>query len=192
MTSLDLAGLARTVTAPAAAVRGARHLSRGALSNAARSLEELRRAVTDRFDLAVSEAPDAAGPGELRALGAAECWQLLSQQRVGRLAYVARAGRPEIVPVNYAVEDHTVLLRSGVGPKLEAARRRDNVAFEVDEVDDVAESGWSVVVYGRAELVPLEDAVGAFPAPWATGPRHHLVRIVPERITGRRLHGIDG
>jgi len=191
MTGLDLPRVARLVTAPAAAARGARHLSRGALSNAGRSLAELQRVVAERFELAVSVEAAAAEPGDLQALTTEECWDLLTSRQVGRLAYVARAGRPDIVPVNYIVHERAVLLRSGVGPKLQAAERRDVVAFEVDEVDEATRSGWSVVVVGRAEVLRPSAQAAPAPAPWATGPRHSVMRIAPERVTGRRLHGLE-
>ena len=189
MTGLDLPAAGRALSAPLSAVRAARHLSRGALDNAGRSLGDLRRAVTDRLELASGRTGDDALPGDLETLDPDTCWDLLARARVGRLAYIARAGSPDIAPVNYVVDGRCVLLRSGVGPKLQAAERRDLVAFEVDEVDEDAHSGWSVVVYGRAVLVRPEESVGVEPLPWAVGPRRHLVRVVPTRITGRRLHG---
>lgn len=183
----DLPAVARSLAAPARAVRGARYLSRGALSNAGRSLAELRQAITDRASL-VRVLDEPAGPGDLEGLSERECWELLARQTVGRLAYVARTATPDIAPVNYVLDDRSVLIRSGAGPKLQAAERRDRVAFEVDELDREAHGAWSVVVYGRAELVLPDAHLDVLPATWASGPRRHVLRVVPSRVTGRRLH----
>lgn len=82
-----------------------------------------------------------------------------------------------------------VLVRSGPGPKLQAAERGDMVAFEVDDIDEEQHTGWSVVVVGRTRRLSAaeQNRVELVPTPWAVGPRLHLVRITPTRITGRRL-----
>ena len=87
-----------------------------------------------------------------------------------------------------------MLIRSGAGPKLQAAERRELVAFEVDELDDDSHSGWSVVVHGRAERVTEPDGADSaeLPLPWAAGPRVHTIRITPRRVTGRRISGSLG
>jgi hypothetical protein len=175
----------RMVRTPADSWHAVRRLSHGALDNARRSLDEISRAVTDRQALAPVGVPE---PGGLGVLDTSSCWELLGERSVGRLAYVARAGVPDLVPVNYTVAGQTLLLRSGAGPKLQAAQRGDMAAFEVDDLDEDVHGGWSVVVVGRLEVVaPAAVAAGAAPDPWANGPRSHLVRLVPQRVTGRRL-----
>jgi hypothetical protein len=65
------------------------------------------------------------------------------------------------------------------------------VAFEVDEVDPLTQTGRSVVATGRAtRLRPadaqrVEELTGDLP--WAAGPRRHVIRIRPTRVNGRRL-----
>jgi hypothetical protein len=63
------------------------------------------------------------------------------------------------------------------------------VAFEVDAIDPVSRTGCSVVVIGRAQrLRPAEQQrLTAALAAWAAGPRRSVIRIRPDRITGRRL-----
>jgi hypothetical protein len=65
------------------------------------------------------------------------------------------------------------------------------VAFEVDEIDPLAHTGWSVVVRGVArELTDPEDAANAEGAPiarWAPGENHRVVAIQPEIVSGRRI-----
>lgn len=128
--------------------------------------------------------------GEVSQLSRDECMRLLRTRHVGRYVYVARADRPDVVPVNYLVDDRgQIVLRSGPGPKLQAAQRHAHVAFEVDQIDEASRTGWSIVVTGRAAAVMSAegDWLVDGPRPWAAGPRAHLIRIVPRRIEGRLL-----
>jgi hypothetical protein len=176
-TKLELATLDAGVRRPRQLWYAARHLTSGALANAGQSLETIRRSVGDRS--AVFSAID--------QLSEAECLDLLASRTVGRLAYVARAGTPDIVPVNYRYVDGRVVIRSAPGPKLQAAERRERVALEVDELDEETRSGWSVVVHGRATVLRPEHEPPEGAVPWAPGPRRHVLQVVPERVTGRRL-----
>src|ERR1039458_10704152 len=54
---------------------------------------------------------------ELNEIGEDECFALLGRQNLGRLAIV-RDGRPEIFPVNYAMDGRTITIRTGSGAKL--------------------------------------------------------------------------
>ena len=160
-------------------------LARTAVDNARRSLDDLQRTVAERKTIAPAEG----GPhGTVAALPREECELLLAEGCVGRLAYVARSGVPDIVPVNYLWHDGTLLIRSGPGPKLQAADRRELVAFEVDLVDEESWTGWSVVVAGRLERVPPEE-VGRLPLPqpWSNGHRRHVIRVQASRVSGRRI-----
>ncbi|MDX6215956.1 MAG: hypothetical protein QOG99_1540 [Frankiales bacterium] len=169
----SLAGVTRRVVGSAA-------------GNASRALDEIAGAVDDRRRLL--PAPELAQQGDLVMLSRDECQKLLTTRRTGRLAYVARAGVPDIVPVNYLVHQGGILIRSGPGPKLQAAERRDLVAFEVDDIDEMSHSGWSVVVIGRAErLLSQRAAQLELPESWASGPRWHTLSISPTRMAGRRL-----
>lgn len=151
-----------------------------ALDNARRALDEVRRAVTDRTEL------QEAGERRVTRLTHDEAVALLARHSVGRFAYVARQGVPDVVPVNYVWRDGAVLIRSGPGPKLQAAQRGERVAFEVDELDVDRHTGISVVVTGRAD-VDHSRPDEADLEPWASGPRRHLIRITPSRVDGRRI-----
>jgi nitroimidazol reductase NimA-like FMN-containing flavoprotein (pyridoxamine 5'-phosphate oxidase superfamily) len=106
---------------------------------------------------------------------------------------VARAGVPDVVPVNYALVGHDVIIRSGPGPKLQAAERQDVVAFEVDDIDRRTEEGWSVVVVGVVHMVvDAGELVRAAQHPvrtFAGGTRDTLVAITPGSVTGRWVGG---
>ena len=164
-----------------------RAVTTSALDNARAATGAVRLAVQDRDALAPRADDEAAARGDLALLSRAQCRALLATRTVGRLAYVARAGVPDIAPVNYALDGDDVLVRSGPGPKLQAAQRGDVVAFEVDDLDEDGRTGWSVVVVGRASVVRPGQQAADGPVPWSNGPRRHLLRITPARVTGRRL-----
>ena len=172
---------------PATAISFTRHVVGASALNARSSLETITASVRDRRQL-LGQLQGPSAPGDVLGLSERECRELLATRTVGRLAYLARAGIPDIVPVNYVLQAEAVLVRSGPGPKLQAAERRDVVAFEVDAIDESTRTGWSVVVVGRAEPVPSGEASAmTLPLPWANGPRRHTLRIRPQRITGRQL-----
>ena len=167
-----------------------------ALTNARQAAADIALSVYERATLTTSlrpASPEDVLPGQLTELTTAEARSLLARGRIGRFAYVARAGTPDIVPVNYVLAGETILVASGPGPKLQAADRHDLVAFEVDEFDHDARTGWSVVAIGTARrLTPDQRRLvaqrGDIPDTWATGPRHELIAIEQPRVSGRRLH----
>lgn len=118
------------------------------------------------------------------------CWDLLRQSPVGRLAVVFR-GAPDIFPVNYVVDHGSVVFRTAAGTKLAGTVGRD-VAFEADGFDAADGTAWSVVLKGLAEpVVGVTEAIAAMSlglAPWQDGNKPSFVRMVPSRLTGRRLH----
>ena len=124
-------------------------------------------------------------PPRVIELGPDECWSLASALPVGRLAWTGPHG-PTVIPVNFAVTGAEVLVRTTAYSEM--ARECDDspVAFEVDEVDASARSGWSVLMRGRAHLesVPPGDAG---PDVWPPGPRSLQLRIEVTEVTGRRL-----
>ena len=137
-----------------------------------------------------SGAPDNAVPN-LEVMSRSECLDRLAEARVGRLALVVD-DRPEIFPINYALDGDTVLFRTAEGTVLSHAGLRE-VAFEVDHIDEETRSGWSVVVQGHAD--DIADAIDATSQrlrqlpliTWAPGQRAHWFAIRPRSISGRRL-----
>lgn len=121
-----------------------------------------------------------------------ECLQLLAehQHSVGRLAFV-EARQPAILPVNYALSEDRVIFRTAQGTKLDMALRGAQVAFEIDHVDDVNRTGWSVLVRGRSDVVTHPDQLLLVATsgltPWAEGEKSNWVVIQPEMVTGRRV-----
>src|SRR6516164_8598742 len=64
-------------------------------------------------------------------LSKSECFGLLAQERVGRVAFVDDLG-PIVMPVNFVLDRHMVVFRTDGGTKLDAAVRNSRVAFEID------------------------------------------------------------
>ena len=127
-------------------------------------------------------------------LSTSECHRLLSGRHLGRLAFVDGEG-PVILPVNYVFEDAAVIFRTDEGSKLDAAVRGAPVAFEVDGVNEIDQTGWSVLARGHAEAVtdPAQlDRLRGLPlVPWAPGAKAHYVRVDAADMTGRRISVAD-
>lgn len=121
-----------------------------------------------------------------------ECHELLATQQVGRLGVNAEH-YPLIFPVNFAMDDRVVVVRTSPGTLLAAADHA-NVTFEVDHIDERSRSGWSVVVRGLAERVTTahRDELAQRTAtrgadPWAPIEHGEWLRIIPHHISGRRI-----
>ncbi|MEU1283468.1 pyridoxamine 5'-phosphate oxidase family protein [Kitasatospora sp. NPDC005856] len=122
-------------------------------------------------------------------LDPAACWARLGAGGVGRVLLTAPQGRLVALPVNYRVLDAAVLYRTVADGTLARADGGE-VAFEVDRLDEVFATGWSVLVNGITSTVSDEEAVQRFerladPLPWAGGERDTWMRIEPTGITGR-------
>jgi uncharacterized protein len=120
-----------------------------------------------------------------------ECLRLLAADEIGRLAIVV-GHAPAVFPVNYALDGDTIVFRTDEGTKL-AAGPRAPACFEIDSFDREHRTGWSVVAYGRLEEVTKYSGPALAPvqqlsvSPWASGDKTHWMRLIPERITGRRV-----
>lgn len=121
-------------------------------------------------------------------LSETECWKRLSQVSLGRLV-TSVDGQPAIFPVNFAVQQRTLLFRTAEGTKLVSAAINDHVLFEADDHDAV--QGWSVIVKGTARTVrtdeDIEEAERAQLQPWTASAKKHFVRIRPLSVTGRQF-----
>jgi nitroimidazol reductase NimA-like FMN-containing flavoprotein (pyridoxamine 5'-phosphate oxidase superfamily) len=130
--------------------------------------------------------PSTARPGpRLSELTREECFALLATQVVGRLAVAAPGEAPLIVPVNFVVEREAIVFRSAAGTKLEVLGTNP-VSFQVDAVDPNRRRGWSVLASGRAAEVGSWEIGHLMVETWA-GDRRRWVRLIVDRVTGRRL-----
>jgi nitroimidazol reductase NimA-like FMN-containing flavoprotein (pyridoxamine 5'-phosphate oxidase superfamily) len=117
-----------------------------------------------------------------------ESWSRLGGVALGRLVTMF-AGEPEVFPVNYVVQDRTVLFRTAEGTKLFSAVASNTVIFEADDHD--VTQGWSVIVRGRAKVLrtdaEIEKAERTQLIPWTATLKTHYVRVTPSEITGRQF-----
>jgi nitroimidazol reductase NimA-like FMN-containing flavoprotein (pyridoxamine 5'-phosphate oxidase superfamily) len=143
------------------------------------------------------QATDERSRAHVVELGVDDCWSRLATVSVGRLCFVEN-GEPVVLPFNYAVDGHTLVMRTGSWTALErVASTGTTVAFEADTTWARRHEGWSVVVRGLLAEVTDESELSALGRlslhPWAGGQRDHFVRIQPWAVTGReiRLHRFE-
>ena len=126
----------------------------------------------------------------LEVLGHDECLRLLRSAPVGRIGVSSQA-LPVVLPVNFAVDDGRVVIRTNPGTKLDAAVRNAVVAFEVDHYETLGHEGWSVLVVGRAsEVTDPDDLERVKRLPlraWAVGSADRFVAITMDIVSGRRV-----
>jgi nitroimidazol reductase NimA-like FMN-containing flavoprotein (pyridoxamine 5'-phosphate oxidase superfamily) len=132
----------------------------------------------------------------IQELDEAESLRLISGGGIGRIAYHSRFG-PAVLPVNYKWHDGAIVFRtarhSALDEDLQTGISGGDfvVAFEIDEFDVPAQQGWSVLIQGPAHHVESEaDRTAAGEAgvePWPAGERELFLRILPHRVTGRRI-----
>ena len=131
----------------------------------------------------------------IEELDEAESLRLISTGGIGRIAYQSRFG-PAVLPVNYRWHDGAVVFRttrhSAMDEDLQTGIAGGDylVAFEVDAIDEIGRQGWSVLIQGPAHHVSeaeRESAERAGVEPSPAGERELFMRIVPNRVTGRRI-----
>jgi nitroimidazol reductase NimA-like FMN-containing flavoprotein (pyridoxamine 5'-phosphate oxidase superfamily) len=87
-----------------------------------------------------------------RDLSLEECLQRLCSRNVGRLAVATPVG-PRICPVNFVVDNRSVVFRTSPFGTLGTFGWGFEVAFEVDHTNEATKHGWSVVLLGRGLLL---------------------------------------
>lgn len=115
-----------------------------------------------------------------------ECLDLLDACPVGRLAVALPAAPPLVVPINFLLDGDVIVFRTDPGEKL-LQLRGSPVSFEVDQIDFLRRTGWSVLVQGVAYEATPTEIEHLMLETWAPGEKAHWVRIVPAIITGRRI-----
>lgn len=133
--------------------------------------------------------PDTTPPdGVLNELTEDDCWALLERGALGRLAVTA-AGMVDVFPVNYAVDGGKILFKTSEGTKLAALTVHEQVAFEIDGVDE--QTAWSVVVKGVAHPLErrrdIEAAEQSSIVSWLPTVKSRIVAIDPFTISGREF-----
>jgi nitroimidazol reductase NimA-like FMN-containing flavoprotein (pyridoxamine 5'-phosphate oxidase superfamily) len=132
----------------------------------------------------------------LEELDETECLRLIAPGGIGRIGFSGRYG-PTVMPVNYQLYEGTIVFRTTPDSATDEDLRTGipnaeyKVAFEIDDFDSAAKTGWNVLVQGSAHHVESEteraSVAGAGVEPWPGGDRELFLRVVPTRITGRRV-----
>jgi len=121
-----------------------------------------------------------------------QCRALLQAGLIGRVAFWADG--PRIMPVNFAVIDDAIVVRTSPDSELATRGVGTEVAVEIDHVDYQARRGWSVVATGPCEWITEASEIATVrdtwdPRPWANGTRDEFLRIRWHSLTGRRIGG---
>lgn len=135
----------------------------------------------------------------LEQLDEDECLRLITPGGIGRIAFDGRFGLT-VLPVNYRMHQGNIVFRTVQDSPTDEDLRTGiehadyRVAFEIDDFDRAAREGWSVLVQGPVHHMDSEaeraSAAAAGVEPWPGGDRELFLRIVPSRVTGRRIrHG---
>lgn len=117
-----------------------------------------------------------------------EAWNLLSSVALGRLVTYF-GGQLEIFPVNFVVQNGSVLFRTSEGTKLFTTVMNERVLFEAD--DHTSAEGWSVIVRGTAHMLSsaedIREAEAAGLMPWVPTEKLRFVRVTPTEVSARRF-----
>ena len=126
----------------------------------------------------------------LEVLGRDACLRLLATATLGRVG-VSSGALPSVLPVNFRFDGRQILIRTGVGTKLDAAVANAVVAFEVDEIDPVAHTGLERGGHGHGPRADRPGELAAAQTPplarWAPGDDHRVIAISTELVSGRRI-----
>lgn len=125
------------------------------------------------------------GTSYFSRLDAEECWALLAEAEVGRVAWAGEFGIV-VIPVNYRIHDGAITFQTADGGILAQLTNATEVAFEIDDIDGETATGWSVLVKGRSHrAVPEQEEQVS----WLDDERCVWVAITADQISGRIVSG---
>ncbi|TDC68693.1 pyridoxamine 5'-phosphate oxidase family protein [Actinomadura sp. GC306] len=131
---------------------------------------------------------------DLEKLDRDACLELLSRAVIGRIVFTHQA-LPAVQPVNFVFDGTHIVIKVSRAARLATAATGTIVAFEVDEFDAGARTGWSVVAVGPARHVTDPDELRALEGlplrTWAPVARDRYICLRPELLTGRRVPAWD-
>ena len=120
-------------------------------------------------------------------LTSSECHQLLEEGGVGILA-LCGVEAPILRPVNFALHEGKVVIRTGEGQILQAAQGEEPASFVVSKIDRFEHTGSSVIVSGvLLEQSSLGSISNLRVRPWANAEKHRFVALSIEDLSGRRI-----
>jgi len=116
--------------------------------------------------------------------------RLLAGPSFGRIAITVGA-LPTILPISYRLVGDRIVFRTSPGHQARRGHREAVVAFEIDSIDPISHTGWSVVVTGVArEVVDPEDRALLEGAPiprWTPSVGERVVARSTDIVSGRRV-----
>jgi uncharacterized protein len=119
-----------------------------------------------------------------------QCIRLMGSVPLGRIFYSTQA-LPAVELVHFTLDSGgDIVIAADAGGKLDAATRGAVVAFEADNADFAARTGWSVTVVGYARPVTDHDEIGRLERsalyPGAPGKHPHFIKVSPSIVSGQR------
>lgn len=118
-----------------------------------------------------------------------EAVKLAGTVSVGRVVY-SRFAMPAVHLVNFRLDGKDVVFKTRRGAKFGAAVADTVIAFEVDQIDEAARSGWTVTLTGRSTLVTSpaekERLAGLDIDTWLPD-RDYFIKVRTQVVTGRRI-----
>jgi hypothetical protein len=125
----------------------------------------------------------------IQSLTREECLARLSHQRVGRVS-VSKDALPLIVPVIYVRDGSDLVFRSPLDAAFAKLCDHAVIAFEVDGLSVVGDTGWSVHVVGVASMLTGAEELrqrGSGMPTEAGLETHRTVRMGIERVSGQQI-----
>lgn len=120
----------------------------------------------------------------------AQCVHRLEAKEVARIAFV-RAQHVHLYPINYAWDGEAIVFRCASASPIADSIGKEAV-IEVDDIDERARVGWSVIARGVPVLVDPEETPELMRRlrslslyPWAEGDKSVWIRMFPSPLTGR-------
>ncbi|WP_194409537.1 pyridoxamine 5'-phosphate oxidase family protein [Microbacterium cremeum] len=142
----------------------------------------------------VTGAPVAEPAGAVEHMPTAECWRLLEETPLGRLALVRADGTPDIFPVNYLTHEGSLYIRTARDSKLLHIAHHPVAAFEID--GETEATRWSVVVRGPIGRVDddaeLRESGVRRLRSWSPTHKLFAIKLTAQTVTGRRFAKTGG
>ena len=131
-----------------------------------------------------------ARPPVITKLMPAECRRLIAAGGIGRIAFGTVSG-PVVLPVNFAVVAGTIVIRTGEGTMIDGTPTSRSRSRSTTSTRRSARAGACWCAARRtASRIPAELQIVRRDAaiwPWPGGDRDVYVRIIPDKISGRRI-----